>query len=166
MPLTLKRLTGIVSRGGSIMAHWCTTHKQESFIYEHFEEICQILAKYDVGISLGAACVPVVADANDTAQIEEVKTLGELCQTALKYNVQAIIEGPGHVPMQKIKENMDLQLKYCREAPFYTLGTAGNRYRSRLRSHHFSYRRSDDRLVRYRYVVLCYSKRTSRLTEP
>ena len=123
VPLTLKRLTGIVSRGGSIMAHWCTTHKQESFIYEHFEEICQILAKYDVGISLGDGLRPgCIADANDTAQIEELKTLGELCQTAWKYNVQAIIEGPGHVPMQKIKENMDLQLKYCREAPFYTLG--------------------------------------------
>ena len=123
VPLTLKRLTGIVSRGGSIMAHWCTTHKQESFIYEHIEEICQILAKYDVGISLGDGLRPgCIADANDTAQIEELKTLGELCQTAWKYNVQAIIEGPGHVPMQKIKENMDLQLKYCREAPFYTLG--------------------------------------------
>ena len=123
VPLTLKRLTGIVSRGGSIMAHWCTTHKQESFIYEHFEEICQILAKYDVGISLGDGLRPgCIADANDTAQIEELKTLGKLCQTAWKYNVQAIIEGPGHVPMQKIKENMDLQLKYCREAPFYTLG--------------------------------------------
>ena len=109
VPLTLKRLTGIVSRGGSIMAHWCTTHKQESFIYEHFEEICQILAKYDVGISLGDGLRPgCIADANDTAQIEELKTLGELCQTAWKYNVQAIIEGPGHVPMQKIKENMSL----------------------------------------------------------
>ena len=123
VPLTLKRLTGIVSRGGSIMAHWCTTHKQESFIYEHFEEICEILAKYDVGISLGDGLRPgCIADANDPAQIEELKTLGELCAIAWKHNVQAIIEGPGHVPMHKIKENMELQLKYCHEAPFYTLG--------------------------------------------
>ena len=123
VPLTLKRLTGIVSRGGSIMAHWCTTHKQESFIYEHFEDICEILAKYDVGISLGDGLRPgCIADANDKAQIEELKTLGELCQIAWKHNVQAFIEGPGHVPMHKIKENMDLQLEYCHGAPFYTLG--------------------------------------------
>lgn len=123
VPLTLNRLTGIVSRGGSIMAHWCTTFKQESFLYEHFEDICEILAKYDVGISLGDGLRPgCIADANDDAQIEELKTLGELAKIAWKHNVQAIIEGPGHVPMHKIKENMDLQLKYCHEAPFYTLG--------------------------------------------
>lgn len=123
VPLTLRRLTGIVSRGGSIMAHWCTTYKQESFIYEHFEDICEILARYDVGISLGDGLRPgCIADANDKAQIEELKTLGELTTIAWKHNVQVIIEGPGHVPMQKIKENMDLQLKYCHEAPFYTLG--------------------------------------------
>ena len=118
-----KRLCGIVSRGGSIMSKWCLIHDQESFLYEHFDDICDILAQYDVAVSLGDGLRPgCIADANDTAQIEELKTLGELCQTAWKYNVQAIIEGPGHVPMQKIKENMDLQLKYCREAPFYTLG--------------------------------------------
>lgn len=123
VPLTLRRLTGIVSRGGSIMAHWCTTFKQESFIYEHFEEICEILAKYDVGISLGDGLRPgCIADANDKAQIEELKTLGELTKIAWKHHVQVIIEGPGHVPMHKIKENMDLQLQYCHEAPFYTLG--------------------------------------------
>lgn len=123
VPLTLRRLTGIVSRGGSIMAHWCTTFKQESFIYEHFEEICEILAKYDVGISLGDGLRPgCIADANDKAQIEELKTLGELTKIAWKHHVQVIIEGPGHVPMHKIKENMDLQLQYCQEAPFYTLG--------------------------------------------
>ena len=123
VPLTLRRLTGIVSRGGSIMAHWCTTFKQESFLYEHFEEICEILARYDVGISLGDGLRPgCIADANDAAQIEELKTLGELAEIAWKHNVQVIIEGPGHVAMHKIKENMELQLKYCHEAPFYTLG--------------------------------------------
>ena len=123
VPLTLRRLTGIVSRGGSIMAHWCTTHKQESFLYEHFEDICEILAKYDVAISLGDGLRPgCIADANDAAQIEELKTLGELTKIAWKHQVQAIVEGPGHVPMHKIKENMDLQLQYCHEAPFYTLG--------------------------------------------
>lgn len=123
VPLTLRRLTGIVSRGGSIMAHWCTTFKQESFLYEHFEDICEILAKYDVAISLGDGLRPgCIADANDAAQIEELKTLGELTKIAWKHHVQAIIEGPGHVPMHKIKENMELQLKYCQEAPFYTLG--------------------------------------------
>lgn len=123
VPLTLKRVTGIVSRGGSIMAHWCTTHKEESFLYEHFEEICEILAKYDVAVSLGDGLRPgSIADANDKAQIEELKTLGELTKVAWKHHVQVIIEGPGHVPMHKIKENMDLQLEYCHEAPFYTLG--------------------------------------------
>ncbi len=123
IPLTLNRLTGIVSRGGSIMAHWCTTFKKESFLYEHFEEICEILACYDVAISLGDGLRPgCIADANDEAQIAELKTLGELTKIAWKHHIQTIIEGPGHVPMHKIKENMDLQLKYCHEAPFYTLG--------------------------------------------
>ncbi len=123
IPLTINRVTGIVSRGGSIIANWCTTHKRESFIYEHFEEICQILARYDVAISLGDGLRPgSIADANDEAQFAELKTLGELTQVAWKYDVQVIIEGPGHVPMHKIKENMDMQLKYCHEAPFYTLG--------------------------------------------
>lgn len=123
IPLTLKRVTGIVSRGGSIMALWCTTFKKESFLYEHFEDICKILKKYDAAISLGDALRPgSIADANDKAQFAELKTLGELTKIAWKHNVQVIIEGPGHVPMQKIKENMDLQLEYCHEAPFYTLG--------------------------------------------
>jgi len=123
VPLTLKRVTGIVSRGGSIMAHWCTTFKRESFLYEHFEDICEILKQYDVAVSLGDALRPgSIADANDKAQIAELKTLGELTEIAWKHDVQVIIEGPGHVPMQKIKENMDLQLEYCHEAPFYTLG--------------------------------------------
>lgn len=123
IPLTINRVTGIVSRGGSIIANWCTTHKRESFIYEHFEEICQILARYDVAVSLGDGLRPgSIADANDEAQFAELKTLGELTQVAWKHDVQVIIEGPGHVPMHKIKENMDMQLQYCHEAPFYTLG--------------------------------------------
>jgi len=123
VPLTLKRLTGIVSRGGAIMAHWCTTHKQESFLYEHFEEICEICARYDVGISIGDGLRPgCLADSNDEAQFAELKTLGELAQLAWAHDVQVMIEGPGHVPMQKIRENMDMELKHCHEAPFYTLG--------------------------------------------
>lgn len=123
VPLTMKRLTGIVSRGGAIMAHWCTTHKQESFLYEHFEEICQILSQYDVAISIGDGLRPgCLADSNDEAQFAELRTLGELAQIADKYDVQVIIEGPGHVPMQKIKENMEKELELCHEAPFYTLG--------------------------------------------
>lgn len=123
VPLTMKRLTGIVSRGGAIMANWCTTHKRESFLYEHFEEICEICAKYDVAISIGDGLRPgSIADANDEAQFAELRTLGELAQIADRHSVQVIIEGPGHVPMQRIKENMDLQLELCHEAPFYTLG--------------------------------------------
>lgn len=123
IPLTMNRLTGIVSRGGAIMAHWCTIHKQESFLYEHFEDICKILAKYDVAVSIGDGLRPgCLADSNDAAQFAELKTLGELADIAERYHVQVIIEGPGHVPMQKIKENMDLQLEYCKGAPFYTLG--------------------------------------------
>ena len=123
VPLTMRRLTGIVSRGGAIMAHWCTRHKRESFLYEHFEDICEILARYDVGISIGDGLRPgCLADANDEAQIAELRTLGELARVAWGHDVQVLIEGPGHVPMQKIRENMDLELEYCHEAPFYTLG--------------------------------------------
>lgn len=123
IPHTIKRTTGIVSRGGSIMAKWCLHHHKESFIYTHFEEICEILEAYDVGISLGDGLRPgSIADANDTAQIEELKILGELTKIAWKHNVQVMIEGPGHVPMQMIEENMKLQLEYCHGAPFYTLG--------------------------------------------
>ncbi len=123
IPLTMNRLTGIVSRGGAIMANWCTTHKKESFLYEHFEEICEILAQYDVAISIGDGLRPgCIADSNDEAQFAELRTLGELAKIADRHNVQVIIEGPGHVPMQKIKENMELELELCNEAPFYTLG--------------------------------------------
>jgi phosphomethylpyrimidine synthase len=123
IPLTAKRMTGIVSRGGSIMAKWCLAHHQESFLYTHFEDICEIMKAYDVSFSLGDGLRPgSIYDANDEAQFAELKTLGELTQIAWKHDVQVMIEGPGHVPMHLIKENMDLQLKYCDEAPFYTLG--------------------------------------------
>lgn len=123
VPLTAKRMTGIVSRGGSIMAKWCLTHHKENFLYTHFEEICEIMKAYDVAFSLGDGLRPgSIYDANDAAQFGELETLGELTKIAWKHDVQTIIEGPGHVPMQLIKENMDLQLKHCGEAPFYTLG--------------------------------------------
>ena len=123
VPLTAKRLTGIVSRGGSIMAKWCLAHHQESFLYTHFEDICEIMKAYDVSFSLGDGLRPgSIYDANDEAQLGELKTLGELTQIAWKHDVQVMIEGPGHVPLHLIKENMDLQLEQCYEAPFYTLG--------------------------------------------
>ena len=123
VPLTAKRVTGIVSRGGSIMAAWCLAHHQQNFLYTHFRELCEIMAKYDVSFSLGDGLRPgSTADANDEAQFGELRTLGELTKIAWEYDVQVMIEGPGHVPMHKIKENMDLQLEICHEAPFYTLG--------------------------------------------
>ncbi len=123
VPLTAHRICGIVSRGGSIMAKWCLAHHTESFLYTHFEEICEIMKEYDVSFSLGDGLRPgAIADANDAAQFAELKTLGELTQVAWKHDVQVMIEGPGHVPLQLIKENMDKQLHECFEAPFYTLG--------------------------------------------
>jgi len=123
VPMTANRLTGIVSRGGSIMAKWCLAHHRESFLYTHFEDICAIMKAYDVSFSLGDGLRPgSIYDANDEAQLAELKTLGELTQIAWKHDVQTIIEGPGHVPLHLIKENMDLQLEQCHEAPFYTLG--------------------------------------------
>ena len=123
VPLTAKRVTGIVSRGGSILAKWCLAHHKENFLYTHFEDICEIMKAYDVAFSLGDGLRPgSIADANDAAQFGELETLGELTQIAWKHDVQTMIEGPGHVPMQLIKENMDKQLEVCGEAPFYTLG--------------------------------------------
>ena len=123
VPLTAKRVTGIVSRGGSILAKWCLAHHKENFLYTHFEEICEIMKAYDVSFSLGDGLRPgSIADANDAAQFGELETLGELTKIAWKHDVQTMIEGPGHVPMQLIKENMDKQLRECGEAPFYTLG--------------------------------------------
>ncbi|ACJ01311.1 phosphomethylpyrimidine synthase ThiC [Rhodospirillum centenum] len=123
IPLTARRVTGIVSRGGSILAKWCLAHHKENFLYTHFEEICEIMKAYDVAFSLGDGLRPgSIADANDAAQFAELETLGELTKTAWKHDVQVMIEGPGHVPMHLIKENMDKQLRECGEAPFYTLG--------------------------------------------
>lgn len=123
IPMTASRMTGIVSRGGSIMAAWCLAHHEENFLYTHFEEICEIMKTYDVAFSLGDGLRPgSIYDANDEAQMAELATLGELTQIAWKHDVQVMIEGPGHVPMHKIKENVDLQMEICQEAPFYTLG--------------------------------------------
>ena len=123
VPMTVNRVTGIVSRGGSIMAQWCLYHHQENFLYTHFEEICEIMKAYDVAFSLGDGLRPgSIADANDEAQFAELDTLGELTQIAWQHDVQVMVEGPGHVPMHLIKENMDKQLEVCKEAPFYTLG--------------------------------------------
>ena len=123
IPMTAKRMTGIVSRGGSILAKWCLSHHKENFLYTHFEDICEIMKAYDVAFSLGDGLRPgSIYDANDEAQLAELATLGELTQIAWKHDVQVMIEGPGHVPMHMIKENMELQLKICHEAPFYTLG--------------------------------------------
>ena len=123
VPMTAERLTGIVSRGGSIMAKWCLSHHKENFLYSNFEEICEIMKAYDVSFSLGDGLRPgSIADANDQAQFAELKTLGELTTIAWNHDVQVMVEGPGHVPMQMIKENMDKQLEICHEAPFYTLG--------------------------------------------
>ena len=123
VPLAARRKTGIVSRGGSIMAAWCLAHHQENFLYTHFHELCELMAQYDVTFSLGDGLRPgCIADANDEAQFSELRTLGELTKVAWEHDVQVMVEGPGHVPMHKIKENMDLQLEVCAEAPFYTLG--------------------------------------------
>ena len=123
VPMTAKRVTGIVSRGGSIMAKWCLAHHKENFLYTHFEEICEIMKAYDVSFSLGDGLRPgSIADANDEAQFSELETLGELTQIAWKHDVQVIIEGPGHIPLHMVKENVDKQLRECGEAPFYTLG--------------------------------------------
>jgi phosphomethylpyrimidine synthase len=123
VPLTARRLTGIVSRGGSIMAAWCLAHHQESFLYTHFAELCEIFAAYDVAFSLGDGLRPgSIADANDEAQLAELRTLGELTELAWEHDVQVMIEGPGHVPLHKIRENVELEQEWCHEAPFYTLG--------------------------------------------
>jgi phosphomethylpyrimidine synthase len=142
VPMTANRMTGIVSRGGSIMAKWCLAHHQESFLYTNFEEICEIMKAYDVAFSLGDGLRPgSIYDANDEAQLGELKTLGELTQVAWKHDVQVMIEGPGHVPMHIIKENMDLQLELVRRSPLLHPGPADHRHRTGLRPHHQRHRR-------------------------
>ncbi len=165
--LTANRVTGIVSRGGSIMAKWCLAHHKESFLYTHFDEICDLMRKYDVSFSLGDGLRPgSIADANDRAQFAELETLGELTKIAWAKGCQVMIEGPGHVPMHKIKINMDKQLKECGEAPFYTLGPADHRHRAGLRPHHLRHRRRHDRLVRLRHALLRHAEGASRPARP
>jgi len=162
VPLTASRVTGIVSRGGSMMAQWCLTEHRESFLYEHFGDICDIMRKYDVSFSLGDGLRPGCnADANDAAQFAELTTLGELTKIAWDKGCQVMIEGPGHVPMHKIKANMDKQLRECGEAPFYTLGAARHRHRAGLRPHHLGYRCRHDRLVRHRDALLRHAQGAS-----
>ena len=159
VPLTANRVTGIVSRGGSIMAKWCLAHHKESFLYERFGDICDLMRKYDVSFSLGDGLRPgSIRDANDRAQFAELETLGELTKIAWAKGCQVMIEGPGHVPLHKIKINVDKQLKECGEAPFYTLGPAGHRHRAGLRPHHLGDRRRHDRLVRHRHALLRHAQ--------
>ena len=163
VPLTAKRITGIVSRGGSILAAWCLAHHEENFLYTHFEELCEILRAYDVSFSLGDGLRPgCIADANDEAQFGELHTLGELTEIAWEHDVQVMIEGPGHVPMHKIKENVDLQMEVCHEAPFYTLGPLTTDIAPGLRPHHVGDRRRDDRLVRHGDALLRHTEGASR----
>ena len=155
IPLTAKRMTGIVSRGGSIMAKWCLAHHKESFLYTRFEEICEIMKAYDVAFSLGDGLRPGSSDdANDEAQMAELATLGELTQIAWKHDVQVMIEGPGHVPMHLIKHNMDEQLRLCGEAPFYTLGPLTTDIAPGYDHITSAHRRGDDRLVRHGDALL------------
>ena len=155
IPLTARRVTGIVSRGGSILAKWCLTHHAENFLYTRFRELCELMARYDVAVSLGDGLRPgSIADANDAAQFAELDTLGELTKIAWEHGVQVMIEGPGHIPMHLIKENVDRQMEVCHEAPFYTLGPADDRRGPGLRPHHLGDRRGDDRLVRHGHALL------------
>ena len=167
IPLTAQRVTGIVSRGGSIMAAWCLAHHQESFLYTHFEELCEILRQYDVTFSLGDGLRPgSIADANDRAQFAELETLGELTHIARAHDVQVMIEGPGHVPMHKIKENVELEEKLCGEAPFYTLGPLATDIAPGVRPHHVGDRRGADRLVRHGDAVLRHAEGAPRPAQP
>ncbi len=167
VPLTANRVTGIVSRGGSIMAKWCLSRHKESFLYERFDEICDIMRKYDVSFSLGDGLRPgSIADANDRAQFAELETLGELTQIAWKKGCQVMIEGPGHVPMHKIKINMDKQLKECGEAPFYTLGPLTTDIAPGYDHITSRHRRRDDRLVRLRDALLRHAEGASRPAQP
>ena len=148
VPLVRKRITGIVSRGGSLMAHWMEHHKKQNFLYERFDDICKIFKKHDVSFSLGDGMRPgCMADASDEAQFAELRVLGELTKKAWEHDVQVMIEGPGHIPMDKIKEQVEKEVEWCHEAPFYTLGAAGDGHCAGLRPHHQRDWRGDDRLV-------------------
>ena len=167
IPMTAKRVTGIVSRGGSIMAKWCLSHHKESFLYERFDEICEIMKAYDIAFSLGDGLRPgSIADANDEAQFAELATLGELTQIAWKHDVQVMIEGPGHVPMHKIKANMDKQLEAVRRGALLHVGPAHHRHRAGLRPYHQRDRRGDDRLVRHGDALLRHAQGASRPARP
>ena len=167
IPLTAKRVTGIVSRGGSIMAKWCLAHHEESFLYTHFREICEIMAAYDVAFSLGDGLRPgSIADANDEAQFAELETLGELTTIAWEHDVQVMIEGPGHVPMHLIKENMDRQLAGLPRGAVLHARAADDRHRAGLRPHHLGDRRRDDRLVRHRDALLRDAQGAPRPAQP
>ena len=167
MPLTANRVTGIVSRGGSIMAKWCLAHHKESFLYERFEEICDIMRDYDVSFSLGDGLRPgSIADANDRAQFAELETLGELTKIAWDKGCQVMIEGPGHVPMHKIKINMDKQLKECGEAPFYTLGPLTTDIAPGYDHITSRHRRRHDRLVRQRHALLRHAEGAPGAAQP
>ena len=167
VPLTAKRVTGIVSRGGSIMARWCLSHHKESFLYKHFDEICDIMRKYDVSFSLGDGLRPGSnADANDAAQFAELETLGELTKIAWDKGCQVMIEGPGHVPMHKIKVNMDKQLARVRRGAVLYARPADDRHRAGLRPHHLGDRRGDDRLVRHGDALLRHAEGASRAAQP
>ena len=165
--LTAPRVTGIVSRGGSIMAKWCLAHHKESFLYERFDEICEIMRRYDVSFSLGDGLRPgSIADANDRAQFAELETLGELTKVAWDRGCQVMIEGPGHVPMHKIKVNVEKQLELMRRGAVLHAWAAGDRHRAGLRPHHERDRRGDDRLVRHRHALLRDAEGASRPAEP
>ena len=167
VPLTARRVTGIVSRGGSIMARWCLAHHKESFLYERFDEICDIMRAYDVSFSLGDGLRPgSIADANDAAQFAELETLGELTKIAWDKGCQVMIEGPGHVPMHKIKINMDKQLRRMRRGALLHARAAHHRHRARLRPHHERHRRGHDRLVRHRHALLRDAEGASRPAQP
>ena len=167
VPLTARRVTGIVSRGGSIMAAWCLAHHQENFLYTRFEELCEIMAAYDVAFSLGDGLRPgSIADANDEAQFAELRTLGELTEVAWRHDVQVMIEGPGHVPLHKIAENVTLQQEVCHEAPFYTLGPLTTDVAPGLRPHHLRHRRGGDRHARHRHALLRHPQGAPRAARP
>ena len=167
VPLTAKRVTGIVSRGGSIMARWCLAGHRESFLYERFGEICDIMRKYDVSFSLGDGLRPgSIADANDAAQFAELETLGELTKVAWDKGCQVMIEGPGHVPMHKIKVNMDQAAEGMRRGAVLYAGAADDRHRAGLRPHHLRHRRGDDRLVRHGDALLRHAEGASRAARP